>query len=98
MPVCMLVSLPMCLSVRLSAYYQWPARFRHNMVPSICVVGGGVIGMTTAVNIVSSIPSVHVTVMAERFSPDTTSDVAAGFCFPHKLSDTPKHLVRYSMK
>ena len=60
----------------------------------IAVIGGGVIGLTTAVNIMESISHVHVTVVADRLSPHTTSDVAAGLWLPHALSDTPVHLQR----
>ncbi|KAI0213638.1 D-aspartate oxidase [Lamellibrachia satsuma] len=64
------------------------------MGPSICVIGAGVVGMTAAVNIADSLPAASVTVLGDKFTPDTTSDVAAGFCLPHMLADTPEHLVR----
>ncbi|KAG2467929.1 OXDD oxidase, partial [Polypterus senegalus] len=49
----------------------------------VAVVGAGVIGLSTAVCIAESIPSCAVTVLAEHFTPDTTSDVAAGILLPH---------------
>ncbi|KAJ8399413.1 hypothetical protein AAFF_G00411250 [Aldrovandia affinis] len=44
----------------------------------VVVVGAGVIGLSTAVCIAEALPQCSVTVLADRFSPDTTSDVAAG--------------------
>jgi len=46
--------------------------------PRVCVLGAGVVGLTTAVRIQEEVPGLQVTVLAERFSPITTSDVAAG--------------------
>lgn len=45
------------------------------------VVGAGVVGFSTAVCIAESLPHCSVTVLAEKFSPDTTSDGAAGIVF-----------------
>ena len=53
----------------------------------ICVLGAGVIGLSTAVNIIEKIPNVKVNIIAEQFSPDTTSDVAGGWWEPHDLKD-----------
>ncbi|KAG5857252.1 hypothetical protein ANANG_G00017430 [Anguilla anguilla] len=44
----------------------------------VVVVGAGVVGLSTAVCIAEALPSCSVTVLADRFTPDTTSDVAAG--------------------
>ncbi len=49
----------------------------------IAVVGAGVIGLSTAYNILTELPNAEVTVIAEKFSPNTTSDVAAGIWAPH---------------
>lgn len=49
----------------------------------IVVVGAGLIGLSTAVYISDSITNCTVSVMADRFSPNTTSDVAAGMLIPH---------------
>lgn len=49
----------------------------------IVVVGAGLIGLSTAVCISDSITNCRVSVMADRFSPNTTSDVAAGMLIPH---------------
>ena len=66
------------------------------MENSVCIVGAGVVGLTTAVKLQQQIPgldvlwphSIHalfdhdfcfkVTLLSEKFSPDLTSNVAAG--------------------
>ncbi|XP_070809460.1 D-aspartate oxidase isoform X1 [Pituophis catenifer annectens] len=55
----------------------------------IVVVGAGLIGLSTAVYISDSITNCTVSVMADRFSPNTTSDVAAGMLIPHLYPGTP---------
>lgn len=47
----------------------------------VVVVGAGVVGLSTAVCIAEALPFCSVTVVAEKFSPDTTSDGAAGIMF-----------------
>jgi D-amino-acid oxidase len=49
----------------------------------IIVIGGGVVGLTTAICLLES--NHTVTIYAEKFSPHTTSNVAAAFWYPsHK--------------
>ncbi|XP_041044380.1 D-aspartate oxidase [Carcharodon carcharias] len=55
----------------------------------IAVIGAGVVGLSTAICIAESIPGCSVTVIAEKFSPHTTSDVAAGILSPHFSPETP---------
>ncbi|XP_028902724.1 D-aspartate oxidase isoform X2 [Ornithorhynchus anatinus] len=55
----------------------------------IGVVGAGLIGLSTAVCISESIPKCSVAVIADRFTPDTTSDVAAGMLIPHAYPGIP---------
>ncbi|KAF4084191.1 hypothetical protein AMELA_G00125600 [Ameiurus melas] len=55
----------------------------------VVVIGAGVVGMSTAVCIAESLPSCTVTVLAEKFSPDTTSDVAAGILLPKEIQGVP---------
>ncbi|XP_007892165.1 D-aspartate oxidase isoform X2 [Callorhinchus milii] len=57
----------------------------------IAVIGAGVVGLSTAVCIVESIPNCSVTVIAEKFTPNTTSDIAAGILSPHFSPETPIH-------
>ncbi|XP_039992861.1 D-aspartate oxidase [Xiphias gladius] len=55
----------------------------------VAVVGAGVIGLSTAVCIAEALPLCAVTLLAERFSPDTTSDGAAGLLFAAEFPDIP---------
>ncbi|CAI5448126.1 unnamed protein product [Caenorhabditis angaria] len=53
------------------------------MPPKIAVLGAGIIGVSSALAIQQICQkNVEVTIIAERFSPDTTSDVAAGLIEP----------------
>ncbi|XP_011363126.1 D-aspartate oxidase [Pteropus vampyrus] len=55
----------------------------------VAIVGAGVTGLSTALCISKSIPRCSVTVISDKFTPDTTSDVAAGILIPHAYEDTP---------
>lgn len=50
--------------------------------PNIAVIGAGVVGLTTAKLIQEKIRGANVTVIADKFSADTTSAVAAGIFRP----------------
>ena len=73
---------------------RFPAKQR------VCVLGAGVIGLSTAVRIQEKsndwgdIPQVEVTLVADRFSPHTTSDGSGGFWEPYSLGSTPMASVR----
>ncbi|KAJ7341834.1 hypothetical protein JRQ81_007234 [Phrynocephalus forsythii] len=63
---------------------------RKNMTKAkIAVIGAGLIGLSTAVSISDSLPDCSVAVIAEKFTPNTTSDVAAGILIPHVYPETP---------
>ncbi|KAJ7990808.1 hypothetical protein DPEC_G00290750 [Dallia pectoralis] len=55
----------------------------------VVVVGAGVVGSSTALCIAEALPNCSVTLMAERFTPDTTSDVAAGILMCSPFPDIP---------
>lgn len=55
----------------------------------VAVVGGGVIGFSAAVCVAEALPLCSVTLLAEKFSPDTTSDVAAGIIVGPYSPDIP---------
>ncbi|XP_014828138.1 PREDICTED: D-aspartate oxidase [Poecilia mexicana] len=55
----------------------------------VVVLGAGVVGLSTAVCIAESLPVCSVTLLAEKFSPDTTSDGAAGIVFAAPFPDIP---------
>ncbi|XP_071949875.1 D-aspartate oxidase-like [Antedon mediterranea] len=56
----------------------------------VCVVGCGIIGLSTAIVIQQQNPNTHVTIIADKLSPDTTSDGAAGLWEP-KLEGGRSH-------
>ncbi|GBN15802.1 D-aspartate oxidase [Araneus ventricosus] len=64
------------------------------MVRKVAVIGGGVIGLTTAVVIAENLKDVQVTVISEKWSPDTTGDGSAGFWAPYMLGDVPEKTLR----
>lgn len=51
----------------------------------VAVLGAGIMGLTSALSIKEQIPNASITVYAEDFSPNTTSDFSNGywqpFCF-----------------
>ncbi|XP_067098927.1 D-aspartate oxidase isoform X1 [Osmerus mordax] len=55
----------------------------------IVVVGAGVVGFSTAVCIAEVLPFCSVTLLADQFTPDTTSDVAAGIVFASEFPEIP---------
>ncbi|PIO29048.1 hypothetical protein AB205_0157690 [Aquarana catesbeiana] len=57
----------------------------------VAVIGGGLVGLSTALYITESLPQCTVTVISEEFSPNTTGDVAAGSLIPHAYPGTPLH-------
>lgn len=61
--------------------------------PTITVVGGGVIGLTSALRLKQSYPESSITVVAEKFSRETTSEGAGGLWKPFALTGTPDELV-----
>ena len=63
------------------------------MTEKVCVIGAGVIGLSTALRIRHLLPGADVCVLASSFDVDTTSDGAAGLWEPYKLGDTPEERV-----
>nr|XP_057913334.1 D-aspartate oxidase [Doryrhamphus excisus]XP_057913335.1 D-aspartate oxidase [Doryrhamphus excisus] len=55
----------------------------------VAVVGAGVVGLSTAVCVAEALPVCSVTLLADKFSPDTTSDVAAGIVLGEEYPDIP---------
>ena len=55
----------------------------------IAVIGAGVIGISSALRLQAVDPSLEITIIAEKFSPETTSDGAAGIWSPTFLGVTP---------
>ena len=57
------------------------------------VLGAGIIGATSAFRLKQRLPECEVVVLARELSPDTTSDIAAGYWEPHLDPDTDPALV-----
>ncbi|XP_044728599.1 D-amino-acid oxidase-like [Chrysoperla carnea] len=55
----------------------------------IVVVGGGIVGITTAINLQNKYPNVKITIVTEKLSPYTTGDGSAGFWMPYLCGSTP---------
>lgn len=49
---------------------------------SFAVVGAGIVGLSTALELQKQHPNAQVSIFADRFGEDTTSDVAAGIFRP----------------
>ncbi|XP_014775777.1 D-amino-acid oxidase [Octopus bimaculoides] len=64
------------------------------MVRKICVLGAGIIGLYSAVRTLEDLQNVDVTVIAEKFSPNNTTDVAAGFWHPYRMGSTNPSLIK----
>ena len=61
----------------------------------IAVIGAGVIGLSTAYRLKVSFPHINVVVISKDFSPNTVSDVAAGFWEPYCTAQTSEALIKY---
>jgi len=48
------------------------------MCANVCVVGSGVVGLTTALIVQQQNPKSQVRILSDKYSPDTTSNIAAG--------------------
>ena len=61
------------------------------------MIGAGVVGLSTAVRIQGHIPGVYITIIADKFDKDTTSDGAAGIFRPttSMTPGVPIPLLRY---
>ncbi|XP_060078159.1 D-amino-acid oxidase-like [Ylistrum balloti] len=62
----------------------------------VCVLGAGVIGLSSAVFIQDLIPDVDVTVVADTCTPFTLSDDCAGLWMPYLVDLTDKDVMRWS--
>ena len=61
---------------------------RMSVRPRVIVVGAGVIGMSVAVHLTERFgEGLSVTVVADKFTPDTTSDKAGGLIMPIDFAD-----------
>ena len=66
----------------------------REMMRSVCVVGAGVVGLSTALCVLDKYPYLKVTIIADKFTPNTTGDGTGGFWQPYMMADTPVHKLR----
>jgi D-amino-acid oxidase len=59
----------------------------------IYVVGAGICGMSSAVQIAENFKNAEVTVVSEKFTPNTTSDLVAGLWGPYLMGSTPEQKI-----
>ncbi|XP_035219060.1 D-aspartate oxidase-like isoform X2 [Stegodyphus dumicola] len=64
-------------------------------IQKVAVIGGGIIGVSSAVHALETIPNIEVTLISEKFSPHTTADGSAGFWCPYLLGDVPVDTLRF---
>jgi len=63
------------------------------MAIKVAIIGSGIMGTSTAYRLLLQRPDVDVTIISKGFSPNTTSDGAAGFWEPYLPGDTPIELI-----
>lgn len=64
----------------------------------IGIIGAGIIGLNTALNVQAEFPNARVTILADKFTTETTSDVAAGLFRPADSFTGPNETItRYSI-
>ena len=66
-----------------------------NRCNRIAVIGGGVIGLSTAYKLLSENSNIELSVFSDKSSPDTTGDVAAGWIYTSKIKGSEKETKRW---
>ena len=61
----------------------------------ICIVGGGIIGLSTALYMKRKDKSLDITIISDKVTPETTADGAAGIWGIYLLKGTPIEQQRY---
>ena len=64
------------------------------MAPSVVVLGGGVVGVSSALALQDALPEAEVTLVAAELTPHTTGDGSAGVWGPRSI-DGPHQQVGY---
>jgi len=62
------------------------------MVIKVAIIGAGMMGTSTAYRLLLQRPDIDVTIISKEFTPNTTSDGAAGFWGPY-FSGTSKETI-----
>lgn len=67
------------------------------MVKKVAIIGAGVVGLSCAVKIaefVNNNKNVDVSLLSEKFSPNTTGDGSAGLWGPYLIGDTASDKIK----
>ena len=56
---------------------------------NFAIIGAGIVGLTTALEVQKQFPQAKVIILADKFTTDTTSDVAAGLFRPSVSFSAP---------
>lgn len=60
---------------------------------NIGIIGAGVVGLTTALELQQQFRNSHITILADKFYKDTTSFVAAGLFRPSTCFEGPNEAI-----
>lgn len=60
----------------------------------VAIIGAGICGISSAICLQKADPSLDITLISEKFSPNLTSNGAAGFWDPVFLKNTPVTKIR----
>ena len=60
----------------------------------VAIIGAGICGISSAICLQESDPTLDLTIISDQFSPELTSDGAAGFFEPMFFKDTPMNKLR----
>ena len=63
---------------------------------NIVIIGGGIIGTSTALHLKRKYAEFNITLISQAFTPQTTSDVAAGHWEPFCMGETPVDDIEYA--
>ncbi|XP_076367903.1 D-aspartate oxidase-like isoform X4 [Tachypleus tridentatus] len=61
----------------------------------VAIVGAGIIGVTSAVRAIETVPNIEATIISDKFTPNTTGDGAAGFWNPYFLQGCSPEKVNF---
>ena len=65
------------------------------MVTKVAFLGAGIMATSTAYRLLEARPELDVTIISKDFSPNTTSDGAAGYWGPYFSAGTPEETIQY---
>ncbi|CAF0778191.1 unnamed protein product [Adineta ricciae] len=71
----------------------------NNLNYRVIIVGGGIIGLTTACTLLkeyASIDNLQLTIISETFSPNTTGDISAGYWQPYGLNLNDQRMLKWA--